>query len=99
VAADLRGHLRPVGLGVALRESVEGHDRLDLVSAIRRDEKRQHAAHAEADDADALAGDGVVPGQVVDGAAHVLAGAIGRHALHQVRGLVHFGVSGHLAVV
>ena len=38
----------------------------------------------------------VVAGEVVDRAAHVAAGAIGRHAVHQLRGLVHLVVPGEL---
>ena len=37
--------------------------------------------------------------EVVDGAAHVAAGAVRRQALHQVPGLVHLVVRGELAVI
>ena len=38
-------------------------------------------------------------GEVVDGAAHVASGAIGRHALHELAGLVHLVVRRERAVV
>ena len=41
----------------------------------------------------------LVAGEIVDGAAHVAAGAVGRQALHQVRRLVHLVVRGQLAVI
>jgi hypothetical protein len=37
--------------------------------------------------------------EIVDGRAHVAAGAVRRHALHQLRCLVHLGVAGELAVI
>ena len=40
-----------------------------------------------------------VRGEVVDRAAHVARGAIGRELRHQLRGLVHLGVPGELTVV
>ena len=99
VAADHGGDLRVVGLAVALREPVERHDRLDLVGPQRGEDEAEHAAHAEPDDTDRVAGRRLVVGEEVDGTAHVATGTIGRHRLHQLAGLVHLGVLGEVAVV
>ena len=44
-------------------------------------------------------GDRRVAREIVDGAAHVAAGTIRRHALHEVRGLVHLVVPGQFPVI
>ena len=91
--------LRPVRLHVALGEPVEGDDGADLVRAVGGDDEGQHPAHAEPDHADAVTGHRVEARQVVDGAAHVPPRPVGRHGLHELRGLVHLVVPGQLAVV
>jgi hypothetical protein len=54
VPADGPRQLRPVRLHFALRKSVKGHDRLDLVGTIGGDDKREHSTHAESHHADAV---------------------------------------------
>ena len=94
-----QGNQRVLGRDGALREAVERHHGFDRVGPIRRDDERQHAAHAEADDADAVARDGGVTRQIIDCAAHVAPRAVGRQALHQVRRFVHLVVRRQFAVV
>ena len=84
VTLDRRLDLGVVGLAVAGREAVERHRRLHLVGSQRGEDEREHAAHAEPDDTDAVAGGGVVVGEEVDGAAHVATGTIRRHRVHQL---------------
>ena len=66
-----------VGLALALGKAVEGNRRLDLVGAAGGEQERKHAAHAEPDDTDRVAGDGFVSGEVVDRSTHVAGGAVG----------------------
>ena len=55
--------------------------------------------HAEPHDADALARDGGVRGEIVDRAAHVPARPVRREGLHQAPRLVRFGVPRQFAVI
>ena len=59
----------PVRGRVAERRAVVRHGGADAVALLRGDDQRQHAAHAEADDPDCVAGDLRAREQVVDRAA------------------------------
>ena len=89
----------PVGLRLALREAIERHYRLDPVRSNRSEDQREHAAHAEPDCTDALAGHGVVVSEVVDRAAHVARRPLRREALHQLGRLFHLVVTSQLTVI
>ena len=100
VALDGRLDLRQVGrAALDRREAVERHRGLDPVGALRSEHEREHPAHAEPDDPDAVAGGGGVVGQEVDRTAHVARRTVDRQALHQLARLVHLVVSRQLAVV
>ena len=101
VVALHRGlQLRVVGLRRGPRDdAVVRHRGLDRVGPQRREPEREPAAHAEADDAHAVAGHRVVAAEVVDGAGHVLGRLLDVQRHHQLTGLVGLRMGPSLAVV